>query len=330
LQTERISIIVPVYNSAKYLIRCVKSLVHQTYNDLEIVLINDGSTDDSGRICDGFAKKDKRIKVLHQQNKGVSAARNTGLNIATGKWIGFVDSDDYVDNRMFENLLLVAQSTDAEIVVCGYVTKYLDGHEMVMAKADIPTVMSGLEALEYVLKPRCMEGFLCNKLFHQKFFNQSDKLLREDIFFCEDLLFVVEAFINSKYVAYLPNAFYHYCMQEHGAMANYGLKRETELLAKRNVLSLVKGISRKYTDYVKIGYVDSTVSMLYAVACQGEYRQGVRHYLQREASRYLMRYLVSLRVGVKRKFRSLFIIAAPRLSRLLWKNVRSRVNVNWH
>ena len=99
-----ISVIVPIYNVEEYLPTCIESILNQTYKDLEILLIDDGSTDNSGKICDEYAKQDKRCIVIHQQNKGVSATRNTGLNYATGKYISFVDGDDYIHPQMIEIL----------------------------------------------------------------------------------------------------------------------------------------------------------------------------------------------------------------------------------
>ena len=104
MEKSLISIIVPVYNVEQYVKCCVESIIQQTYKNLEIILVNDGSTDNSGYICDDLAKNDNRLRVIHQENKGLSAARNSGMSIAKGKYIGFVDSDDYINVRMYEKL----------------------------------------------------------------------------------------------------------------------------------------------------------------------------------------------------------------------------------
>lgn len=120
---DLISIIVPVYNVEEYLEQCVESLINQTYSDLEIILVNDGSTDNSPAICNKYAKKDDRIKVIHKQNGGLSDARNTGLNKAQGAYIAFVDSDDWVKPTMLEHLYTACVKYDAEISCCGrYIT----------------------------------------------------------------------------------------------------------------------------------------------------------------------------------------------------------------
>lgn len=117
---ELISIIVPVYNVEQYLDDCLISIINQTYKNLEIILIDDGSTDKSGKICDEYAKKDSRIIVIHKENGGVSSARNAGLRIAKGAYIGFVDPDDWIAEDMYEVLYSNAKKYDADVSVCKY------------------------------------------------------------------------------------------------------------------------------------------------------------------------------------------------------------------
>lgn len=129
LSGDLISVIVPVYNVAEYLNQCVESLVRQTYPHLEVILVDDGSTDRSGEICDRWAEKDKRISVIHKGNGGLSDARNAGLAVACGRYIGFVDSDDWVAEEMFEQLFRACNSENAVIAACGYRRVYRDGEE---------------------------------------------------------------------------------------------------------------------------------------------------------------------------------------------------------
>ena len=111
-----ISVIVPIYNSEKYLQKCIDSIVNQTYKDLEIILVNDGSTDNSPKLCDEFAKNDKRIVVIHQENKGLSASRNAGLRRATGEYITFVDSDDYIEDDTYEKVFWAIENFNSDLV----------------------------------------------------------------------------------------------------------------------------------------------------------------------------------------------------------------------
>ena len=110
-----ISIIVPVYNIEEYLPRCIESILNQTYNNLELILVDDGSKDKSGEICDAYAKKDNRVVVLHKENGGSSSARNAGIAIAKGEYLGFVDSDDYIEPDMYEKMVAVIEKTGCKI-----------------------------------------------------------------------------------------------------------------------------------------------------------------------------------------------------------------------
>ena len=117
---EKISVIVPVYNVEQYLERCVDSIINQTYKNLEILLVNDGSTDNSGQLCDELAKKDDRIRVIHKENGGLSDARNVGIDEAEAELIGFIDSDDYIDEDMYETLYRQLRESNADLSMCGH------------------------------------------------------------------------------------------------------------------------------------------------------------------------------------------------------------------
>ena len=133
MRTPLISVIIPVYNVEKYLRRCLDSVIAQTYQNLEIICVDDGSIDDSGKICDQYAVRDARIKVIHQENQGLSAARNRGIDAADGEYIAFVDSDDYILEDMFERLYIALTCFNTMYVTCGFNAvdpdgKILDAH----------------------------------------------------------------------------------------------------------------------------------------------------------------------------------------------------------
>ena len=119
--SKKISVIVPVYNVEQYLYKCIDSILSQSFQDFELILVNDGSIDNSARICDEYAQNDKRIRVIHKENGGVSQARNVAISLAIGEYIAFVDSDDYVLPNMYENLVSTAINTNADIVKCGFI-----------------------------------------------------------------------------------------------------------------------------------------------------------------------------------------------------------------
>ena len=159
-----ITVIVPVYNVEKYLRRCLDSIIRQTYQNLEILCIDDGSIDNSGEICEQYAARDARIKVIHQENQGLSTARNRGLDTATGEYIAFVDSDDYIAADVLEQLYQSAVSSDATCVICGY--NCVDSNGSILSTYSVHSVQqySGVESLRAPLLSCKWRRKFCNRL----------------------------------------------------------------------------------------------------------------------------------------------------------------------
>lgn len=149
MMNELITVIVPVYKVEPYICRCIDSILLQTYKNLEIILIDDGSPDRCGQICDEYANIDKRIKVIHKQNGGLSDARNTGLEISTGNYISFVDSDDWIHEKYIEKLYKILRETNSDISVCNFIETSKENVELDIAKEDIYE-FSNIEALEQI------------------------------------------------------------------------------------------------------------------------------------------------------------------------------------
>lgn len=215
-----ISVIVPVYKAEKTISRCVKSICNQTYLQLEIILVDDGSSDKCAEICDRFAKKDSRITVIHQLNGGVSAARNAGLAVAHGDYIGFVDSDDFIDSGMYERLLQGVLERNAQVCVCGVKSTY-NNKVIDVKKTDKPVVLSGDEAICELIKNRTHSLVLWNKLW------------KKDLFECvafpegrvfEDAATTWKLIIKADRVLFLPDCLYHYNQIEGSLVHTYSLK----------------------------------------------------------------------------------------------------------
>lgn len=168
---DLISIIVPIYKVDRYLRRCIDSIINQSYTNLEIILVNDGSPDSSGAICDDYAKKDKRIKVVHQENKGLSGARNAGLEIAQGKYIGLVDSDDYIHPRMYEWLYNSLKESGTEISICGFKYVHTGNYDCESIGKVTAKLISTEELINNMYKPDGMKTIVAwNKLYSKKIF----------------------------------------------------------------------------------------------------------------------------------------------------------------
>ena len=205
-----ISIIIPVYNVEKYLEDCLNSVVNQTYKNLEIILIDDGSTDNSGKICDLYAKKDNRIVVIHKENAGVSSARNVGLKIAKGLYIGFVDPDDYIAEDMYEILYQNIIKNDYNISVCKY-SRITDRNfnKLSENRNNKSIVLNMCESMYYMLSPEF--GYDCsvwNKLYKKDIIKNFD----EKIIVGEDLWYNFKIFMqdNNKTIFYVAEKYYYY------------------------------------------------------------------------------------------------------------------------
>ena len=166
---EKISVIVPVYNVEQYLERCVDSIINQTYTNLEIILVNDGSTDNSGKLCDELAKKDERIRVIHKENGGLSDARNRGIEEAESDLVGFIDSDDYIDNDMYEILLKNLNNTDADLSMCALYDVYNNTPEAQVTNKET-WKLSSEQAIKMVMEAKILSVTAVNKLYRKSLF----------------------------------------------------------------------------------------------------------------------------------------------------------------
>lgn len=166
-----ISIIIPVYNVEAYLNRCVESVVNQSYADLEIILVDDGSPDNCGAMCDTWAKKDQRIKVVHKTNGGLSDARNAGLEVATGEYVGFVDSDDWIEKDMYQDLLESIQKGDAELAVTGINRTYDNGYSRIQFAWDQPFIITGDKIIQAYLQQGTFSTAAWDKLYIKSLFD---------------------------------------------------------------------------------------------------------------------------------------------------------------
>ena len=216
---ERIvTIVVPVYNSDKYLEKCLSSLVAQNYSNIEIVIVDDGSTDGSAAIIDSYAATDSRIKILHKQNEGVSAARNDAIKMATGDYLLFVDGDDYLDADYVSTLVSEADEKDSELVVCGYVTEDTDGK-----------MISRVSPTEYSVRDEAWVyriSAVCSRLYSRKLWDRLGlEFTLEKKVRGEDVPVSILANYCARNVSVVDYAGYHYVQHSGSAMHNFkGMK----------------------------------------------------------------------------------------------------------
>ncbi len=219
---DLISVIVPVYNVEKYLDRCVESIVNQTYKKLEIILIDDGSPDNCPKMCDDWAKKDSRIKVIHKENGGVSSARNCGLDEAKGEYISFVDSDDVIHSQFYE--IMAKNIGDADIIYCEYKNFT---NEISFDEADNFEIEVNIRN-DVFLNPKFSFYIVCNKII--KYQILKDIRFDESLKNAEDTLFGFEVINKCSKVVYIKEKLYGYFVRDNSAVNSIDLKGKKDVV----------------------------------------------------------------------------------------------------
>ena len=208
----KISVIVPVYNVQKYIKKCINSIINQTYSNLEIIIVNDGSTDNSGTICEYYTAQDDRIIFINQENQGLSMARNNALDIATGEYIGFVDSDDWIEPDMFFTLYTIAVENDADISMCNFYYTHDSGY-----KSPFSNETTGIKVLTGVHKItnniRIANNFVWNKLYRRHLFNET-RFPKNKLY--EDIFLVYKLIDNANKMVTTSQCEYYYLRRESG------------------------------------------------------------------------------------------------------------------
>ena len=261
---KTISVIIPVYNVEPYLRQCIDSVLQQTYRDLEIILVDDGSPDNCPAICDEYAQKDGRVKVVHKKNGGLSSARNAGMEVATGDYICFFDSDDFVEKDMLEKMLFAIQGNNDDVCICGYSVDVLDANgteisckEVIPQYASIENTLS-LQEYEKILG---ICGYAWNKLYRLQFLRQNNLCFVEGISLVEDLLFNAKVFSNGGKISFLSYAGYHYIQRQRETLgvkyyANYFELKQKAAEAKCTILQTWGVEEKRIAQFYNENFID--------------------------------------------------------------------------
>lgn len=261
----KVSIIVPIYNMEKYLEKCIDSIVNQTLSNIEIILVNDGATDSSGKIIDKYAKKDNRIKVINKENGGQGAARNEGIDVASGEYIGFVDSDDWIDLDMYEKMYEIAKEEDLDISICSRKI-WSEGYELKSTievknelvnniEKDIPSYI-----VDYLLYPNTVSA--CNKIYRLKTIKENNiKFYSVDNVGSEDMFF------NYCVLLHIKNARSIYKTYYNGVERSESTTRKYRSGAMKRTANLIEEIYR-YSEKVNKLEVASVVAPIMLVFFQ--------------------------------------------------------------
>lgn len=248
-----ISVIIPVYNVEKYLRKCVDSVLGQTFKDIEIILVDDGSTDGCGKICDEYAEKDSRIRVIHKENGGLSCARNAGLDIARGEYIGFVDSDDYVSAEMYEKLLAAAKEYSANLICCNImnVSENENGEE-ISCVSETCGGKRGLclpnEILDDVKTLSVFYPSACNKLYSKEIFTN---IRYPEGFWYEDKYVLLDIICAANAIVCIGDSLYYYYMRQ-GSIIHTAFNPKTFFILKSKWKQINFFIERGNADIVSL------------------------------------------------------------------------------
>jgi len=236
----KVSVIVPVYNVDKYLKKCLDTLINQTLKEIEIICVNDGSTDNCKKIINEYAEKDSRIIIINQDNQGLSVARNNGMTIAKGEFLGFVDSDDWVDLNFFETLYESAKKYDADIACCGFSRVYESSRSRTKVKIAHEDVYETVaEKYRIADIPRMAHVF--NKIYKRSEIEKLNLLFEPGVYF-EDSPFVIRALFYMKKMAATPATYYYYRANENSIMRGEQTdKKQVDILhARKNFIDFAR------------------------------------------------------------------------------------------
>lgn len=318
-----ISIIVPVYKVEEYLPKCIDSILAQTFADFELILVDDGSPDNCGKICDEYADKDNRIVVIHKENGGVSSARNAGLDIAKGKYIGFIDSDDYIDPDMYETLYNNLVNNNADISICGIFVCYKNVIKNYYSNP-ISGVFSGIDAFKLALSGKGCAFAPYNKLYKKEIL---DTIRFPALKIGEDLFIIGDIMLKAKKVIIctdLPK--YYYVQRQDSAMQERGspsifhaieaCQYNIELIRSSCPQVLPYGLYRLWRTYKDI------LDRLSAASTEDrvKYKSNIEE-IKKSMRSHLREILTSPVSGYKTKCANLLIIISPYLYMKIMKRI---------
>lgn len=230
---DKISVIIPVYNVAAYLSQCLDSVLGQDHRDLEVIVVDDGSTDSSGAICDQYAAKDSRVRVIHQANAGAAAAKNAGLRVATGEYLSFVDADDYLEPNVYGYMLRILQRTQADAAQFSFREVYVNHQEEKLLDMGCPKMDSKTYLVRFTKDWSC--PLLWNKLYRREifagvFFEEGHKI--------DDEYFTYQGFLEQRRVVFDTKVVYNYRRRRSSVMAS-------PAGAKQRVLDCMDSIAKR-------------------------------------------------------------------------------------
>lgn len=255
ITNNKVSIIIPVYNTEQYINKCIQSIMNQTYENIEIIVINDGSTDNSLNKILELSEMDNRIIIINSANKGVSNARNLGLEKSTGKYITFIDSDDWIEKEYVEKLVVNLEQTECDLSICYFDNE--DNYYNVIEKNKY-LIDNKQKMYSELLKNPYLSGFLWNKVFKSEIIKNNNLKFDTDIHINEDLLFVCEYLEYCSKIIVDETVLYHYIIRRNSALnSKFSKKQISKIYALEKIMKF-------YSKYDKNGYNDLSAEYVFS------------------------------------------------------------------
>lgn len=334
-----VSIIIPIFNVEKYLDRCIESVVNQTYKNLEIILVDDGSTDSCPQMCDEWGLKDSRIKVVHKENAGLGMARNTGIDNASGEYIFFFDSDDYVDVTTVERCVKSAVENDSEVVAYGRNDVYDDGRIVPRGIKTEKTLFSDSEICNIVLPAMFTYEFgfgisSCGKMYKTELFNRLNKrFVSEKQIISEDAYFAIDLYTDVKKVSVVCENLYFYYKRGNSLTQSYDPGRQTKndkFYIKSVELAKSRGLSEKVINCIAVRYQIYTFSAIKQVVATGLSKSEKKKEIRKIFKSKVLRSTLTKDIIAKhnKKLRLFYFLLKSRLYWLCEKMIELKVKSN--
>lgn len=326
----KISIIVPIYNVERYINRCINSILNQTFTNFELILVNDGSLDRCGEICNKYEKKDSRIKVIHKSNGGVSSARNIGIDNASGEYIGFVDPDDYIDENMYEVLYKTIKNSNSDIAISSF-SYIINGNEKPQDISNNKIIFNKDEAIknyfDMIYPFNC--SFMWNKIFKKELFD--GVRLNTSILVQEDTEIMIRLYSKSKRVVYIGQPLYFYELRDGSVTSNTISKAKiTTEKAFLEIYNYTTENLSQFNSKALLNYISYYFNIIIEI---------IKNYDEYERDYYILKdklkinykeVLIDKKIPIKYKFHSSLILFSPKLykyyieKKLEFKIVRKR------
>lgn len=306
---NKVSIIVPVYNAEEYIKKCILSILQQDYNNIELILINDGSVDSCLEICSAFAEQDERIKIINQTNQGVSKARNNGLRNATGNFITFVDADDQIEPNMISTAINYLDQYEADVIVYGWQRKYEKKHSIEVVSEKFEVIEPSQIAIKRILESysACGGGYPWNKMWRRSSIGEM-QFFDEELFYFEDLEWVVRMMLQINRVVVCPECLYQYMIHE-GSISTDSRRAEAKELSYHKALERIihnLDIHTNLQQWMKEKYSPEIVNGI--VHAKRKHWSKLEQYLKEQLRKRKQLILESSQISLKTKIRCLRLL----------------------